>query len=104
MKMISAIVRQRGFWVKAVIVALLSVSLAALVFEVNRMVPGEDSDSVYTYGYYKARVTAVLFDDAEPASDQFEGRRTGRQNVELVLTNGPHKGETIILRRLPTLM
>ena len=86
---------EREFWTKAAVVIILIGIVAWFLFELNRSTPVVNPDEVYNFGYYRARVTAVLFDDASPHEEErFEGLRSGRQEIELELLNGPHKGET----------
>lgn len=79
---------------KAAVVVLLLGALGWLVLELNKPLPNSNVNYLSDYGYYKARVTAILYDDAEVDNENAEGRRVGTQELEVQFINGPHKGET----------
>lgn len=87
----------RDTLLKAVVVVLLLGALGWLVWTLSKPLPNSNVNYLSSYGYYKARVTKILYDDAEADDESAEGRRVGRQQLEVQFTNGPHKGETAVV-------
>lgn len=79
---------------KAAVVVLLLGVLGWLVLTLNKPLPNDNVNYLTQYGYYKARVMAITYDDAEVDNESAEGRRVGTQELEVKFINGPHKGET----------
>lgn len=84
----------RNMLLKVAVVALMLGVLGWLVWTLSKPLPNSNVNYLSSYGYYKARVTAILYDDAEADDESAEGRRVGRQQLEVEFVNGPHKGET----------
>lgn len=74
-------------------VALVIAFVAAAVWLAQPM-EGDVPTSASLRSFARAKVTAVLSDDAQP-DDWSEGRRLGSQYLELQLLDGPWKGETL---------
>lgn len=63
----------------------------------NQPVEGEVPTSASQMAYEKASVTAVLEDGAVPGYEDAEGRRVGKQELEIRILTGTHKGEIMSL-------
>lgn len=77
-----------------IIVLFLGIFTAAIVI-INRPDPNDVPSSASRFVFVPARVTDVLYDDAEPDYVRSEGRRLGRQELKIEITWGAHKGEML---------
>lgn len=94
---------RRDILLKAGVILLLALVLLGLILA--RIQPTEtESPYAGNYGYYKAKVIEILYDDAEPDYEYAEGRRIGMQELKIEFTNGPHKGETATVENYLTVL
>ena len=73
--------------------AAVIVLLAGAAVWLDRSAEGDVASSSSRLVYEKARVTAVLEDNASPDYDNAEGRRVGDQELEIEILSGTHRGE-----------
>ena len=83
---------RRDILLKVGVILLLVAMFVGLLMVRLKPMETEEIDNG-TYGYYKAKVLEILYDDAEPDYEYAEGRRVGSQELKVMFTNGPHKGE-----------
>ena len=81
------------------LLVLVPLFLGLLLFGLwlNRPMAGEVPASAGQMAYERARVTAVLADDAVPDHENAEGRRVGSQELELRILSGVHKDQIMSL-------
>ena len=94
---LKAWLQKPGNWLRLLILAAALAGLAAFAVWLGRPVPGEVPTSASQMVYEKAKVTAVLSDDAAPDYENAEGRRVGSQELEIRVLTGEHKGEIMTL-------
>ncbi len=63
----------------------------------NRPDPQATPSSASKMLFASARVLGVQYDDAEPDYVRSEGRRLGKQELEIEIQSGQYKGETMVL-------
>lgn len=89
-------VNKRNIIKLAVFVLTLGVFITAIVI-LNRPDPADVPSSVSGFVFVPAKVRDVTYDDAEPDYVRSEGRRLGKQELNVEILSGVHKGELLPL-------
>lgn len=90
-------ISQRGIIIRVLVLILfLGIFITAAVI-INRPDPTDVPSSASRFVFVPARVTDVLYDDAEPDYVRSEGRRLGKQELKIEILGGVHKGEILQL-------
>ncbi len=90
-------ISQRGIIIRVLVLMLfLGIFITAAVI-INRPDPTDVPSSASRFVFVPARVTDVLYDDAEPDYVRSEGRRLGKQELKIEILGGVHKGEILQL-------
>jgi len=77
------------------IVLIFIVATIVTMVMINRPDPDAVATSASKLHYATARVTAVVSDNTEADYKNAEGRRVGLQELEILILNGDHAGETM---------
>lgn len=90
-------ISQRGIIIRVLVLILfLGIFITAAVI-INPPDPTDVPSSASRFVFVPARVTDVLYDDAEPDYVRSEGRRLGKQELKIEILGGVHKGEILQL-------
>lgn len=83
--------------IRLIVSVLLICSFVAAIVVLNRSDPNEVPSSASGFVFVPARVSDVLYDDAEPDYVRSEGRRLGKQELKIEILSGAYKGEILPL-------
>ena len=83
---------------------VLFAGIIVSMFFVGRSDPNAPMTSARKLMYARAWVTAVLYDDTEPDYVRAEGRRLGKQELEVEILSGLYKGDTLPLTNYLSLL
>lgn len=94
---LAALTAPKSTLLKAVVAALFLLLLTIAIIIINQPDSKSTASSASKYVYVSARVAEVVYDDAEPDQDRAEGRRIGKQELNIQILSGEHKGEILPL-------
>ena len=96
-KQITAIIREPSNRNRIIAAAVILVVMIGAAVYLNTPDQEEVETQASKMVFEKAKVTAVLSDDAQPDYNNAEGRRVGSQELEIKILTGSHKDEIMTL-------